>query len=72
MSIDIAHPQNRHSMLASSPIGRVRTSARKLKQDAEEGQSAVAPFYLILQALAIVVPIFLIVLGVSELAYYLG
>ena len=70
MSIEIAHRQSRHSTRASSPIGRVRTSAGKLKQDAEEGQSAMTPFYLILQAIAIVVPIFLIVLGLSELAYY--
>jgi hypothetical protein len=43
-----------------------------VQHEAEIGESAVTPFYLLMQALAIVVPSFLIVLVLAELAYYLA
>jgi hypothetical protein len=43
-----------------------------MQREAEVGESAVTPFYLLMQALAIVVPSFLLVLGLAELAYYLA
>jgi hypothetical protein len=44
----------------------------RLRRVIDAGESAATPFYVIAQALAIVVPVFLLVLGATELAYHLG
>jgi hypothetical protein len=73
MSIDISITHDRrHQSSISSPIRRLRTAFRRVQRDAELGESAVTPFYLLMQAFAIVVPSFLLVLGLAELAYYLA
>jgi hypothetical protein len=73
VSIDLSMaPDRRHQSSISSPIRRLRAAFRRVQREAEVGESAVTPFYLLMQALAIVVPSFLLVLGLAELAYYLA
>jgi hypothetical protein len=73
VSLDISITQDRRRLsIVSSTIRRLRTTFRRVQREAEVGASAVTPFYLLMQALAIVVPSFLIVLGLTELAYFLA